>query len=136
EGIANDIEPELTLAVDAIIPIDVLTRSLKGLSEAFPCLPVTLFTEGLGGAEQRLRDGVARLGLYVPIPGSTDEMEAEFLMSIPTVPVVATGHPLAAIDAPLSRDMLEGEVQLVLTDRTPITNGLAGGILSRRTWRF
>ncbi|MEO8667284.1 MAG: LysR family transcriptional regulator [Bauldia sp.] len=136
EGIANDIEPELTLAVDAIIPIDVLTRSLKGLSEAFPCLPVTLFTEGLGGAEQRLRDGVARLGLYVPIPGSTDEMEAEFLMPIPTVPVVAAGHPLAAVAGPLSRDRLEGEVQLVLTDRTPITNGLAGGILSRRTWRF
>jgi DNA-binding transcriptional LysR family regulator len=136
ESITRDVEPELSLAVDAIIPIEVLTRSLKGLSEAFPCLPVTLFTEGLGGAEQRLRDGVARLGLYVPIPGATEDMEAEFLMPIPTVPVVATDHPLAAVEGPLSREMLEGEVQLVLTDRTPITNGLAGGILSRRTWRF
>jgi DNA-binding transcriptional LysR family regulator len=136
DSIARDVEPELSLAVDAIIPIEVLTRSLKGLSEAFPCLPVTLFTEGLGGAEQRLRDGAARLGLYVPIPGSTDEMESEFLMPIPTVPVVAASHPLAAVSGPLSRDLLEGEVQLVLTDRTPITNGLSGGILSRRTWRF
>jgi DNA-binding transcriptional LysR family regulator len=136
ESISADVEAELTLAVDAIVPNDVLTRSLKGLAEVFPCLPVTLFTEGLGGAEQRLRDGVARLGLYVPIPGSTDEMESEFLVSIPTVPVVATSHPLASEPGPLSRDILEAQVQLVLTDRTPMTNGLSGGILSRRTWRF
>lgn len=136
ETIKADIEPELTLAVDAMIPNGVLTKSLKGLSEAFPCLPVVLFTEGLGGAEQRLRDGVARLGLYVPIPGTTDDMESEFLMTIPTVPVVAADHALAKHEGPFTRDMLEGEVQLVLTDRTPVTNGLSGGILSRRTWRF
>jgi DNA-binding transcriptional LysR family regulator len=136
ESIAADVEAELTLAVDAIIPIGVLTHSLKALSEVYPCLPVTLFTEGLGGAEQRLRDGVARLGFCVPIPGSTENLESEFLMNIPTVPVVAASHKLAGEPGPLSRDILEAEVQLVLTDRTPMTNGLSGGILSKRTWRF
>src|SRR5690606_24427762 len=136
ETIKADIEPELTLPVDALNPNGVLTNNLKRLSETFPCLPVVLYTVRLGVAEQRHRDGVARLGLYVPIPGTTDDMESEFLMTIPTVPVVAADHALAKHEGPFTRDMLEGEVQLVLTDRTPVTNGLSGGILSRRTWRF
>jgi DNA-binding transcriptional LysR family regulator len=135
ESIARDVEPELTLAVDAIVPTEVLTRSLKALSAVFPSLPVTLFTEGLGGAEQRLRDGVARLGLYVPVT-IQDDRESEFLMSIPTVPVVAADHALASEPGPLAREVLERHVQLVITDRTPITAGLSGGIISHRTWRF
>ncbi|MCB1486441.1 MAG: LysR family transcriptional regulator [Bauldia sp.] len=136
EAIANDIEAELTLAVDAIFPIGVLTASLKDLAETFPNLPVTLFTEGLGGAEQRLRDGTARLGLYVPHGIIGENRETEFLVTIPTVPVASVDHPLAAIDGPIDRETLEQSVQLVLTDRTPVSEGLSGGIISHRTWRF
>jgi DNA-binding transcriptional LysR family regulator len=89
ESIAAAVEPELTLAVDAIFPNTVTMESLRALATAFPCLPVTLFTEGLGGAEQRLRDGVARLGLFVPLSSSAADFDSEFLVSIPTVPVVA-----------------------------------------------
>src|SRR5229473_2656340 len=101
ESMAAEVEPELTLAVDAMFPSPVLMASLKALSETFPCLPVTLFTEGLGGPEQRLRDGVARLALYAPLPMGAQDLEAEFL-----------------------------------ADRTALTTGLSGGIMSRRVWRF
>jgi hypothetical protein len=37
---------------------------------------------------------------------------------------------------PLTRDVLERHVQLVLTDRTPPTTGLTGNIMSLRVWRF
>jgi DNA-binding transcriptional LysR family regulator len=137
ESMAQDVEPELTLAVDAMFPSGVLMVSLKALSKTFPCLPVTLFTEGLGGPEQRLRDGVARLALYAPLPTSgQNDLEAEFLFSIPVTPVVAAGHPLAAEPGPLTREVLEQHVQLVLTDRTPLTSGFSGGIVSLRIWRF
>jgi DNA-binding transcriptional LysR family regulator len=136
ESIAHDLEPELTLAVDSIVPIGIVVRALKSLAAAFPLLPVTLFTEGLGGAEQRLRDGTARLGFMVLFDNVNDEREAEFLMTIPSVPVAAADHPLAKIDRPLTRDDLETEVQLVITDRTPITAGRDHSVLSKRTWRF
>ncbi len=136
ESIVHDIEPELTLAVDSLVPNDILTRVLKGLAKAFPTLPVTLYTEGLGGAEQRLRDGAARLGFMLLFDENNDERETEFLMTIPAVPVVAADHPLAAITRPLIRADVEPHIQLVLTDRTPITAGRNHGILSRRTWRF
>ena len=136
ESFSEGVEPELTLAVDAMFPSQVLTASLKALSEVYSCLQVTVFTEAMGGAEQRLRDGAARLALCVPIPGVTDNRETEFLVTIPMVPVVATGHPLAALPGPIARADLEKEVQLVLTDRTTVSNGLSGGIVSFRTWRF
>jgi DNA-binding transcriptional LysR family regulator len=136
ESIGLDIEAELTLAVDAIFPIAVLTGCLKDLAERFPNLPVTLYTEGLGGAEQRLRDGAARLALYVPFGDTAVNRDMEYLVSIPTVAVVAASHPLAALKGPLGRDVLEPAVQLVLTDRTPISSGISSGIVSHRTWRF
>jgi DNA-binding transcriptional LysR family regulator len=136
ESFGEGIEPELTLAVDAMFPSAVLTRSLRALSEVFPCLQVTVFTEAMGGAEQRLRDGAARLAFCFPLPGVTDHRESEFLVRIPMVPVVAADHPLAALPGPVTRADLEKEVQLVLTDRTPVSNGLTGGIVSFRTWRF
>jgi len=136
ESIAAAVEPELTLAVDAIFPNAVIMESLRTLATVFPRLPVTLFTEGLGGAEQRLRDGVARLGLLVPLSASAADFDSEFLVSIPTVPVVASHHLLAAAAMPIGRGVLEQHVQLVLTDRTAITAGLSGGIVSLRTWRF
>ena len=51
----------------AAYPSTVLMASLKGLSVEFPRLPVTVFTEGLGAPEQRLRDGTARLAIYAPL---------------------------------------------------------------------
>lgn len=136
ESIATDVEPELALAVDAVFPRAVLIASLKALSEAFPYLPVTLFTEGLGGSEQRLRDRVARLALYPPLPTGARDLATEFLASFPMAPVVAADHPLAAEPSPLGRDVLERHVQLVLTDRTQLTTGFTGNIMSTRIWRF
>lgn len=135
-AIAEDLEPELTLAVESMFPVDVLTASLRDLAQIFPLLPVTLYTEALGGAEQRLRDGSARIAIYPPLPQLAPNREAEFLFTIPTVPVVAATHPLAAIASPLSRTVLENQLQLVLTDRTPLADSMTYGVISRRTWRF
>ena len=136
ESIGNDVEPELTIAVDAMFPNSILMASLKALSETFGCLPVTLFTEGLGTPEQRLRDGVVRLAIYCLLSTGANDLEAEYLTAIRVVPVVATSHPLAAERLPLGRDKLEPQVQLVLTDRTPLRHSSSGGIISHRIWRF
>ena len=45
ESIAEELEPELTLAVESMFPMDVLTDSLKALQARFPLLPVTVYTE-------------------------------------------------------------------------------------------
>jgi molybdate transport repressor ModE-like protein len=136
-SITTDVEPELTLAVDATFPNDLLMGSLKALSLEFPQLPVSVFTEGLGGAEQRLRDGLVRFAIYpIAVTGAQD-LAAEFLTDMALIPVVAADHPLAREPAPITREILEPHVQLVLTDRTPLTQtSLGGGIVSHHIWRF
>jgi DNA-binding transcriptional LysR family regulator len=136
ESIASDVEPELTLAVDGIFPNAVLMACLRSVGTEFPSLPVTVFTEGLGGALQRLNEGVARLAIAVPLPGQTPEVESHPLVGIQTVPVVAANHPLALERPPIPREVIERQVQLVLTDRSPFTNGIGGSVLSHQTFRF
>jgi DNA-binding transcriptional LysR family regulator len=119
-----------------MFPVEVLIASLRELAVLFPLLPVTVYTEALGGAEQRLREGSARIALYPPIPQLAPNRDAEFLVTIPTVPVVAASHHLAAAKPPLSRGLLENEVQLVLTDRALPATSPTIGVISRRTWRF
>jgi DNA-binding transcriptional LysR family regulator len=136
ESIAADVEPELTIAIDAMFPTPLLMASLEALRREFPELPATVFTEALGGAEQRLREGAARMAIY-PLPaGPPRDLNAEFLTRIALVPVVAADHPLARASAPIAREALEPHVQLVLTDRTTMTQNMQGGIISPHIWRF
>ncbi len=136
EQIASDIEPELTIAVDPMFPGGLVRESLKALAGLFPCLPVTLFTEALGGAEQRLRDGAARLGIFTPVGRALPGLTVDELPPITLVPVAAPDHLLAKEKGPISKEALEAQVQLVLTDRTQITAGFSGGVISHRVWRF
>src|ERR1700761_6419293 len=137
ESIADNIEPELTLAVDSMFPSEVLMDTLREFGAEFPNVSVSLFTEGLGAAEQRLRDGLARLGIYSPLSTApSNDLEWEPMTAIALVPVVASSHPLAREAPPLERHTLEKYVQLVLTDRTPLSQNLRGGIVSLHIWRF
>ena len=135
-SIAGDVEPELSLAVDAIFPIQLLMASLKGVAGEFPQTPVSVFTETLGGAEQRLRDGVVGFAIYPVLTTGARDLAADFLTSLGVVAVVAAHHPLAREKAPISRETLEPYTQLVLTDRTPLTQNLHGGIVGHHIWRF
>jgi len=131
-----DIENELTLAVDGYFPAAVLMEGVTALREAFPTLPVSIFTEGLGGAEQRLRDGVVGLAFYVLALTGAKDLESAYLTDVAMVPVVAPSHALAVIAGPITVEMLQPHTQLVLTDRTPLTHSISGGILGSRIWRF
>jgi DNA-binding transcriptional LysR family regulator len=136
QSIAEDVEPELTLAVDATFPMPLLMESLRALRGAFPKLPATVFTEALGTAEETLRTGAARMAIYPLRGGPTPDISAEFLTTIALVPVVASDHPLAAATEPIRREALEPQVQLVLTGRSPYAQNMRGGIVSHHLWRF
>ena len=136
QSIAEGDEAELTLAVDPFFPMPLLMESLAALRLAFPRLPATVFTEGLGGAEETLRAGAARMAIQPMRGGPATDLSAEFLTRISLAPVVAADHPLALVQGPVTQEMLAPHVQLVLTGRTAFAQGLRGGIVSRHIWRF
>lgn len=135
QSIAAGLEPELTMALDNFVPTGPVIRSLAGLQSQYPDLPVTLFTEGMGAAERRVRDGSATLGLCALLPSMVQELQAMALTQITLVPVVAPAHPLAHETRPLTRDILAEHVQLILTD--PLQRpGPSFSVVSPRVWRF
>jgi DNA-binding transcriptional LysR family regulator len=79
---------------------------------------------------------MVRFAIYAPLATGADDLEADFLTHVAMVPVVAAHHPLAGEPQPISRDVIAAQVQLVLTDRSPLTSKLRGGIYSERIWRF
>ena len=134
--IAAGDEPELTLSVDPLFPNHVMMESLRALRNAFPLMPVTMITEGLGGPEQSLRDGTVRLAIYALMATRAKDLHAEQLTEVEMVPVVATSHPLASAPEPVSRDIVEAQTQLVLIDRSPLTLNTSNNVFSTRIWRF
>ena len=134
-AIAEELEPELTIAMDSVVPLSPLIDALAGLQRRFPELPVTLRTEGLGGAERRVRSGDAALALCILHPSPPTDLVAHPVSSFELIPVVAAWHPLAYEERPLDREGLAEHVQLVLTD-PEAQGGPSYGIVSARTWRF
>ncbi|MCQ4158853.1 LysR family transcriptional regulator [Roseomonas sp. GC11] len=134
DSIAGGLEPELSIAANPLLPLPPAINALRELGAQFPELPVTLLTEGIGAPERHLRDGTVQLAIY-PVRDLAPDLESTLLMEVPMVPVVAAGHPLAALPGPLSRAALAEHVQLVLTDGSP-RDGWSWGVLSQRTWRF
>lgn len=131
----SGLEAALLFAIDPLIPTEPLIASLHALHARYPDMPVTFYTEGLGGAARRLRDGSASLGLCLLLPAVPDDLMAYPLMDLALLPVVAPGHPLAQVDRPVDADTLGQYVQLVLSD--PVDqHGPQYGVVSARRWRF
>lgn len=134
-GTRQGLEAELTLAIDPLVPTAPLIDSLRALNDTFQDLPVSFSTEGLGGSLRRLRNGSAALAICVLLPEVPDDIIAYPLLRVAMRPVVAPGHPLAALCRPATPGDLEPHVQLVLSD--PVDPGSANyGLSSARLWRF
>lgn len=129
------IEAELTVAIDPLVPTAALIDSLHALRAAFPYLPVSFSTEGLGGAERRLRRGDAALALCILLPHAPDDVTALPLLGIDLVPVVSPLHPLAGLGRPATRADLEEHIQLILSDPSA-PDGPSYGVIGNRGWRF
>jgi DNA-binding transcriptional LysR family regulator len=134
-GTRAGLEPTLTLAIDPLVPTAPFISSLRALGEKFPTLPVSFSTEGVGGAERRLRSGTASLAICLLLPDVPPDLAAYPIIELKLIPVVSTAHPLALLRRPVDRSDLEAHVQLVLSDARG-AEGQSQGVVSTRVWRF
>jgi DNA-binding transcriptional LysR family regulator len=134
-GTREGLEPELAVAIDPLVPTAAFIDSLHALRREFPYLPLSFSTEGLGGAERRLRRGDAALALCILLPNVPDDVAALPLLGINLVPVVSPAHPLAGLDRPATRADLDEHVQLVLSDPAA-PDGPSYGVIGTKAWRF
>jgi DNA-binding transcriptional LysR family regulator len=136
KSMADGLEPELTAVIDVMYPMQALTRAVGGFRESFPHTPLRLYVEALGGVVKHVLDGTCALGVIGSLPSVPDLLEAEKLLDVPMMKVVAPSHPLASFKGELTAKELSRHVQLVLTDRTNLTEGNNYGVFSQLTWRL
>lgn len=128
------LEAEFALAVDVMVPSAVLGEVLREFQRMFPTVTLRLHVEGLGGVAAMVLDERATLGIAGPDVGHMPELQREQIGSVQMVPVVAPHHPLASVK--LAPGEVRKHLQLVLTDRSPLTEGKDFSVFSPRSWRL
>jgi len=133
---AEGLEPELSAVIDVMYPMAALTRAVGFFKETYPRTPLLLYVEALGAVVQYVLDGRCRIGVIGTLPLVPENIDSESLIEVPIATVVAPGHPLAKIRGVVPKRALVEHIQLVLTDRSTLSEGRTFGVLSPRTWRL
>ena len=133
-GFLNELEPEVSLAVDSMLPLDLVTTLLGEFHIQFPTVPVRLLVQTLGGVERVVRSGLAGLGVGNLLHMDLTGFRVVDIEGVLIIPVAAPNHPLArAIEAGPPR--LSDFVQLVLSEQ-PAGASRDIGVVSLNTWRI
>ncbi|MFM0212388.1 LysR family transcriptional regulator [Paraburkholderia sediminicola] len=130
------LEPELSVAMDVMYPMDSLTSAAAQSQKDYPHTPLRLYVEALGGVMKLVLDQICNIGVIGTLPIVTDELQVESLGELELVTVVSAAHPLANVGGLISAAAIRKHVQLVLSDRTALSQGREFGVLSPSTWRL
>ena len=128
------LESDVSLVVDVMFPGEAIARALREFRTMFPTVALRLQVEALGAVAACVLNADADLAVGGPVLANLPELNRQVIGEIELVPVAAPGHPLAqgAIAPGTSRKHL----QLVLTDRSPLTQGREFSVLSPESWRL
>jgi DNA-binding transcriptional LysR family regulator len=133
--IAGGVEPSVSFAVDVLFPLDGLVASLSEFEQRFPTVALDLHTEVLGGVTQLVADGTCSFGIAGPLPKWPDRVVHRPITQLPMAWAAAPEHPLARVRGAIPADVAREHTQIVLTDRSRLTDGYDLGIVAARVWR-
>jgi DNA-binding transcriptional LysR family regulator len=135
KGLLDGLEAEVHLAVDVMLPARRLGQVLRAFAATYPTVTLRLHVEALGAVAGHVLSGTAIVGVSGPLASGIDGLEAASVGSVAMVPVAAPDHPLARYEQ-IPPGAGREHVQLVLTDRSPLTDGRDFAVVSPRTWRL
>lgn len=134
-GLLGGLEAEINLAVDVMLPTSRVVEALTAFQREFPTVALRLHVEALGAVAQLVLDRTAVLGVSGPLASGIDGLERVEVGMVELVPVARPDHPLAGA-AGAAPGAARDHVQLVLTDRSTLTEGRDFAVVSTRTWRL
>lgn len=134
-GLNRGLEPEVSVALDVMIPLDRVAGLLRKFQEIYPSVTLRLHVEALGGVVALLLDGRAQLGVSGPALSEHPDLDRIDAGSLTLIPVASPDHPLARSEK-LDAGATRAHLQLVLTDRSNLTEGRDFTVSSPRTWRL
>ncbi len=134
-SIAEGVEPRLSVAVDTLFPMPKLVGVLRELSARYPLVSLHLRTEALGAVASLVMDGTCQIGIGLDLEERVRDLVRSPLLTVEMVPVAAPSHELARRGGTLGPEDVRDAVQIVISDRSTLTEGKDHGVFSARTWR-
>ena len=129
------LEAELSLAVDVMVPGERLAPILREFQRLYPTVTLRLHVEALGAVAALVIDRRADIAIGGPVAADCPELERRLIGAVELVPVAAPSHPLARLDR-IPVGEARKHMQLVLTDRSPLTEGRDFSVVGARSWRL
>jgi len=136
KGLSGGLEPELSVVVDVMFPLEQLTCAVAAFQTEFATTPLTLYVEALGAVLQPVMDGRCAFGVMGSLPTAPAQLTRERLLAVGMAFVASPTHPLASLKGPIPAHVLAQYRQLVLTDRSELSKGKDFGVFSSNTWRL
>jgi DNA-binding transcriptional LysR family regulator len=136
KGLAEGLEAELSVVVDVLFPIDTLTCAVAAFQQHFPATPIRLYVEALGAVLDPVLNRQCDFGILGSLPLAPAGLTRERLLTVEVVMVAAAGHPLGRHSGPIPSATLTAHVQLVLTDRSRLSQGQDFAVFSPQVWRL
>src|SRR5882724_7758083 len=137
KGLSDGLEPELSIVVDVMFPLEQLTSAVAAFQVEFAATQLRLYVEALGAVLQPVMEGRCAFGVMGSLPTEpTPLLTRERLLSVGWAFVVSPTHPLASLKGPIPAHVLAQHRQLVLTDRSELSQGKEFGVFSANTWRL
>jgi len=135
-GLTQGLEAEVSLVVDVMLPAKKLVKALDDFRKKFPTIGLRVRVEALGAVTQAVLEGSAAFGISGPLELANDLLTRGPAGSVKLVAVAAPDHPLALVQKPISAAMARDHIQLVLTDRSALTQGQDFGVIAVKSWRL
>jgi DNA-binding transcriptional LysR family regulator len=134
--LAGGREAELSVAIDAIFPVEVLTRAIAAFTGQFPDTPLRLHCEALGTVLQRVSDGRCRFAVSGTALAVPPTFVHEQLRNVEMVFVASPAHALARYKGPAPARVLSEYVQLVLAGGSRFAERSDFGAGQRNVWNL
>ncbi|WP_431304190.1 LysR family transcriptional regulator [Sediminicoccus sp. BL-A-41-H5] len=133
-GIAQGVEPELTVALSSLAPLVLVTPALGRLHAGYPGVQLRLLIQPDEQATASLAEGEADLALALDLPGLPAWAERIPITDLRMVFVAAREHPLARLDGPLSPEVLGEHLQVAVSVERAARRGRDHGVVGINRW--
>ena len=133
--LAGGLEARLAIAVDVMFPSACLAAALGEFAAAFPGVALNLRVEAMGAVAEPVLAGEAMFGVAGPLVSELGGLERRQIAMVELIPVAAPSHPLAHARS-VAPGLAADHVQLVLSDRSSLTQGREFSVISPRSWRL
>ncbi|HEY4041959.1 MAG TPA: LysR family transcriptional regulator [Rhodopila sp.] len=133
-ALLKGVEAEVTVVVDVMLPSARLVDAVQAFEATFPTVTLALHVEALSAVPQLVRQGGATIGVGGGQLEAEPDLELIQVGEVKMIPVAAPHHPLAR--GPIAPGVSRSFRQLILTVRTPFSEGPDIGVFSTESWRL